>query len=287
MRKFVLLFSLLVLVLSACRIESNMKFDINEDGSAVVGIEIGFDDEFLQLIAGQAGGSVDDVLDEMLSGLGGVGGDEVETRKDGDMNFYGTSMDVADLSTWDWESFGEGGAFSDFSYESGDTDKFMATLGSGLGEGQLGDLGDFGIDPSALTGDIISANLMVKMPGDVKTSNADEVQSDGTLVWNIPLTGTVTAQAESSDGSSASMWLWIILGILLVVAIVSGILAVVLTKKGSEKAVEDAAAAHKAEAAAAAVTTAPADETSTLEIETTKLDETAPEPPETVKDEEE
>jgi hypothetical protein len=286
MRKFVLLFSLLVLVLSACRIESNINFDINEDGSAVLGIELGIDDEFLDLLAGQSGGSVDDVLDDMLSGLGGLGGDDVETRKDGDMNFYGTSTEIDDLSTWDWESFGQGAAFSDFSYESGDTDTFMATLGAGLGEDELGDFGDLGLDPSALTGDIFSANLMVKMPGDVKTSNADEVRSDGTLVWNIPLTGAITAQAESSAGSSfGSMWLWIILGTLLVVAIVSGILAIVLGKKSSEKAVADAAAAHEAETAAAAAAT-PADETATLEIEQTQADD-APEPTEPVKDEEE
>jgi hypothetical protein len=272
MRKFVLLFSMLVLVLSACRIESNMKFDINEDGSAVVGIEIGIDDEFLQLIAGQAGGSVDDVLDEMLSGLGGLNGTEVETRKDGDMNYYGTSMQIDDLETWDWQSFGQGGAFSDFSYESGDVDRFMATVGAGIGEDQLGDLGDFGLDPSALTGDLFSANLMVKMPGDVKSSNADEVHSDGTLVWNIPLTGTITAQAESAEGSSGSMWLWFVLGALLLVAIASGIAAIILGRKSSEKAVEDAAAAHKADATATAAI-APAD-AATLEIETTTLDET-------------
>ena len=99
MRKFVLLFSLLILVLSACRIESNVVFDINDDGSAEVGLEIGIDDEFLDLMASQAGGSVDDFLDEMLADLGGIGGADVETRTEGDMNYYGTSMSVADLST--------------------------------------------------------------------------------------------------------------------------------------------------------------------------------------------
>lgn len=280
MRKFVLLFSLLVLVLSACRIESNVVFDINDDGSAEVGLEIGIDDEFLELMASQAGGSVDDFLDEMLADLGGIGGADVETRTEGDMNYYGTSMAVADLSTWDWESFGEGSAFQEFSYQAGDTNKFKATLGSGLGD-SAGDLGDLGLDPSALTGDIFSANLIVAMPGEVTTSNADEVRSDGTLVWNIPLTGSITAEAESSDGGSGSMWLWIILGILLLVAIVSGILAIVLTKKGSQQAVEDAAAAHQAELAAAA------DETATIEIATTEIADTPPDSTDRSKDEEE
>lgn len=270
MRKYVLLFSILVLVLSACRIESNMIFDINEDGSAVVGLELGIDDEFLQVIGSQGGGNPDDFLDEIFSDLGGIGGADVETRKDGDMNYYTTTTQVDDLSTWDWQDFGEGGAFTDFSYQSGDVNRFMATVDAGLGDDGFGDFGDLGFDPSALTGDIFSANLIVTMPGSVDSSNADEVRSDGALVWNIPLTGAVTAQAESSEGGSGSTWLWIVLGILLLVAIISGILAVVLTKKGSEKAVEEAAAAHKAEAAAAA------DETATMEIETSPLDEDAP-----------
>ena len=77
------------------------------------------------------------------------------------------------------------------------------------------------------------------------------------------------------------MWLWIILGTLLVVAIVSGILAIVLTKKGSQKAVEDAAAAHQAELAAAS------DETATIEIATTEIADTTADSTDTPKDEEE
>lgn len=265
MRKFVLLFSLLVLVLSACRIESNLVFDINEDGSAAVGVEIGLDDEFKELIGSQAGESVDDFLDDIFSEVGDAA--DIETRQDGDMTYYRMVTDVDDLSTWDWEAFGEGSAFSEFSYESGDTNKFMATV-AGIADNDLGDFGDLGFDPSSLTGDIFSANLMVHMPGDVKTSNADEVQSDGTLVWNIPLGESVTAQAESSEGSSGSMWLWIVLGALLLVAIVAGIAAVLLTKKGSQKAVDDAAAAHQAQAA-----TVPADETATMELAATDPDE--------------
>ena len=46
MRKYLLIFAMLALVLTACRIESNVNLDIEEDGSAVVLVEIGMDEEF-------------------------------------------------------------------------------------------------------------------------------------------------------------------------------------------------------------------------------------------------
>ncbi len=277
MRKFVLLFSLLVVVLSACRIESNMVFDINDDGSADVGVEIGLDDEFSNLISSQSGGSVDDFIEEIFSEIGDAAG--IETRQEGDMTYFRRVTQVEDLSTWEWESSEGGWAFSDFSYESGDTNKFQATV-TGVADA---DLGDFGFDPSALTGDFFKVNLIVKMPGEVKTSNADEVR-DGALVWNIPLGGSITAQAESSEGSSGSTWLWIILGVLLLIAIASGIAAIILTKKGSEKAVNDAAAAHQAETAAAAALAA---DTATLEIDTTDVAASSASSEDTKREEEE
>ena len=45
MRKYVLIFTMLAIVLTACRIETNVNLDINEDGSAAVLVEVGFDDE--------------------------------------------------------------------------------------------------------------------------------------------------------------------------------------------------------------------------------------------------
>ena len=42
MRTYVLAFFGLALLLSACRIESNIILDINQDGSATVGAEVGF-----------------------------------------------------------------------------------------------------------------------------------------------------------------------------------------------------------------------------------------------------
>lgn len=258
MRKTVLLFALLVVVLTGCRLESNMVFDINEDGSAIVGLEIGIDDEFKDLIESQAGGSVDDMLGEMF---GEIDGTEDPVRVEGDMTYYRTSIEVADLATWDWESFGGDGSFSEFSYEHTPTSaKFKASIAS-VDTGDVG--GDFGFDPSTITGDIISANLIVSMPGEVTTSNADEVRSDGTLVWNIPLGGSVTAMAESSAGSSGSFWIWVIIGLVLLAAIVAGVIAIMMGRKGERTTVEKAAAAHQAGLAAT-----PSSTTETLEMDT-------------------
>ena len=85
MRKYLIIFALLSIALSACRVESNIILDINKDGSATVGAEVGFDQEFRNLIE-QSGGSPDDIL----SDLPDFGGQDVQPiqRTEGDMTFY-------------------------------------------------------------------------------------------------------------------------------------------------------------------------------------------------------
>ena len=143
MRKYVLAFLGLALLLTACRIESNIILDINEDGSATVGAEVGFDEEMLDLMS-QGGGDPSDLLDE-LPDLGGDGVEPIQ-RTEGDMTFYGASMHVNDLSTYDFDGF-QGESFSEFVYEFDDN---SATLAAKVDATGIGDLGgdDLPIDPS-------------------------------------------------------------------------------------------------------------------------------------------
>jgi hypothetical protein len=240
MRKYVLAFFGLALLLSACRIESNIIINIDEDGSATVGAEVGFDEEMLDLVS-QSGGDPSDILGD-LPDLGGTNVEPIE-RVEGDMTYYGVTTDIENLSTYDFDGF-EGEAFSEFSYEFDDKSATLSAKVDATGIGDLGG-GDLPIDPAEITGDIFSARVLVTMPGTVDQHNADEVMGDGTLVWNLPLAGSKDIFATSSFGTSGFNWIWFLVGGILLVGVVAAVAAVMTSRKDSEKAVADAAAAHQ------------------------------------------
>jgi hypothetical protein len=241
MRKYILIFGLLTLVLSACRIESNITIDINDDGSAEVIFEVGIDDEFLELMSDN-GADLGDLVGDLGSLPGGDG--EVSTRKEGDMNYTAVTAEVDDLSSWDATTVGDSG-FASFNYAFDEEKASLAATIEGQGEGDLG--GDFGIDPSIITGEIFSAEIVVRMPGTVTQHNADEVR-DGALVWDLPLSGSLDIFAESELGSSGSSMIWIVVAVVGLLGVLAAVAAVVVTRKESEKAVAAAVAAHEAAA---------------------------------------
>jgi hypothetical protein len=240
MRKYVLAFFGLALLLSACRIESNIILDINEDGSATVGVEVGFDEEIRDLMS-QGGGDPSDLLSELPD----LGGEDVEPieRVEGDMTFYGAETSVENLETYDFGGL-QGESFSEFVYEFDDN---SATLAATVDATGIGDLGgdDLPIDPAQITADIFAARVVITMPGTVTEHNADEVSGDGTLIWNLPLAGSKDIFATSTFGSTTPSWIWFLVGGILIVGIIAAVAAVMTSRKDSEKAVAQAAAAHE------------------------------------------
>lgn len=246
-RKYTLIFIVLALMLTACRIESNIGLDIEEDGSAILTAEIGFDDEFLALMGSQGGFTEDDLLADLISGTDG----EFTERREGDMNYFAATTEIDDLTTWDGEVDTAGFSSFDFSVDD-DGARLDATLVSD----DTGDLGgDFGFDPSAITDDFISANLIIRMPGSVTSHNADEVR-DGALVWNLGLTGSTEVTAESSFGGSDVPWLVILLIVALIAALVGAVVALIVSRKNNERqiaAIQAAKASQTDSPGAAAV----------------------------------
>jgi len=240
MRKYVLAFFGLALLLSACRIESNIILDINEDGSATVGAEVGFDEEMLDIMS-QSGGDPSDLLSD-LPDLGGEGVEPIQ-RVEGDMTFYGVTTTVEDLSTYQFDGL-QGESFYEFSYESDDD---SATLAASVDATGFGDLagGDLPIDPTDITAEIFAARVVVSMPGTVTEHNADEVSTDGTLIWNLPLSGSKDIFATSTFGNTTPSWIWFIVGGILIVGIIAAVAAVMKSRSDSQKAVATAAAAHE------------------------------------------
>ncbi len=243
MRKFLFIFMFAALALAACRAESNVILDINEDGSATIGVEIGFDQEMEDLLS-QSGSDPADLFAQ--GPPPGAESFEPYTRTEGDMTFYGFNNEVDDLASYTFSDLGQE-LFSDFANFSYVSDGDTATLTASLTSADIGGgLGDLPIDPSDITGDIFSANLIVSMPGTVVEHNADEVRSDGALIWNIPLAGSVDATATSDLGSGSPTWIWWVLIGVLAVGIIAGATATIVSRKESKKAVDTAVAAHAA-----------------------------------------
>ena len=247
MKRLVLLFAGIALLTVACKAEVNVLVDINDDRSGTLAFEFGLDDELRGLLE-SSGGSADDLFGELDLGVAAEGGTVTE-RTDGDMTFTGATQDFDDISDVIQDLVGEtaGDAmFSDFSFVM--DDESAAFAATATGEEQ--DLGDLGLDPAALTGDVFSANFILGMPGNVVEHNADEVLSDGRLKWALPiLGGTKTLEAKSDFGGSSLWWLWIVLGVVLVVGVIAIVAAVTLGRRQEKQAVADAAAQYPQSAA--------------------------------------
>ncbi len=246
MRKslMVLVLAAAALVLAACRAEVNMALTVEEDGSGVVVVEFGFDEEFRELMS-STGGDPDDLFGDLESDFPEG---EVTTREEGDMTFQGVEVAFDDINEITDEFAGTSadliGGFGDsFSFVLDDTSAvFDATL-----SGQELDLGgEVPFDVSEFTGgDFFSASFILAMPGTVTAHNADEILPDGRLRWDLPiLGGTLEMHAESEFGGGGVPWLWLILGIVLVIGVGAMIAAVVLGRRQEREAVSAAAAAY-------------------------------------------
>ncbi len=240
----ILLAATAALLVVSCRAEVNIALDVEEDGSGTVAFELGTDEEFREFMT-SFGADPEDLFGELESGLGDAEGTAIE-REDGDMSFKGVEVefdDVDQISSVLGGAAGDFGGFDTFTFEVTDTGAvFDATL-SAPEQDPGDDLGGF--DPSLLTDDVFSANFILEMPGNVTSHNADTVLPDGRLAWALPLLGgTVDFHAESDFGGSGFPWLWVILGIALLVGIIAVIAAVILGRRQQRQAVDDAADAY-------------------------------------------
>ena len=241
MKRLVLLVVGIALLTVACRAEINVLVDIEEDRSGTIAFEFGLDEEFRELIE-SSGGTTDDVFGEFDLGMEGG---TVTERTEGDMVYTGATQDFDDISEVMADLIGDTsdeGMFTEFSFVMDDETAALSATASQSTE----DLGDIPFDPSEITDDVFSANFILGMPGTVVEHNADEVLSDGRLLWSLPiLGGTKTFIAKSEFGGGSSLgWLWILLGVVLIVGVAAIIAAVVLGKRQEKQAVTDAASQY-------------------------------------------
>jgi flagellar biosynthesis/type III secretory pathway M-ring protein FliF/YscJ len=94
------------------------------------------------------------------------------------------------------------------------------------------------------------------------------------------LGGDKDIYAKSEFGSSSLWWLWIVLGVVLIVGVAAVIAAIVLGKRQSKQAVSDAAAQYPQPAVAPTADSDPASEPDQIESGTADDTEAAEDPAE-------
>lgn len=203
MRKMWPVLAALVVLTSACRLETNLIMNVNDDGSGTLTTELGLDQEMQDALASFGGGG-----DDFLSGLEFGDATPTETRTEGDMTYYGATQDFASIDELrDFlDSNQDQADFEEFRLEVDESGaRLVARTGPLDAQGGLDD-GSLPFDPSTITDDFFSANIFAKLPGNVTTHNADEVMADGSLRWSISLTDPIDIQAESSFGGGGVPW---------------------------------------------------------------------------------
>ena len=204
MRRLIVLASLLALVATACKLETNFGAVINADGSGTIIAEIGFDDEAAELFL--EGGDPFDGNE-----LADAPGARTREERRGDLTFYIVEIDVDDITNAEQQLIdSENSLLSNL--EITVTDNLVTVSGSASADDSLG--GDAeGFDPGVIE-DSISASVYFTMPGSIGSHNADR-RDGNTLFWDISvLGGTLNIQAESdptgtpASGSSDGFPVW-------------------------------------------------------------------------------
>lgn len=208
----------LALLTVACRAEVNVVVEVEEDGSGIYAAEVGLDDELQELFA-NFGAESNDFLGNFDLDLPETS--ETSERVEGDMTYFVTTFTFDTVEELDAviesASAEAGNRFENFSLtvdDKGavlDAEIVVPDVTEGLSQAE-----GLGLDPTQLTDEFFSVNVIVGMPGNVEESNADRTLPDGRLQWALPLTGgKVDMYAVSSTGSSGFPW-WI-LGVLVLI----------------------------------------------------------------------
>ncbi|MDJ0952941.1 MAG: hypothetical protein QNJ81_04620 [Acidimicrobiia bacterium] len=247
MKRYIPLFALLALVLSACTIRLDVGLTVNENETGTFSLFMGFDQEMQDLIAQGGGGDFD--LTEDLSDVP-EGWTAVEVSEDG---FDGVRIATDYDSFEDLEAklaeLGDGtdgvgtDLLSDFGL-SRDGDEFRFEVdASGVDEGLSGALGESGgedllegVDPSVILGDLFEVRFNLTMPGSITEHNADSVNGN-TLTWELEFAEegqTLMAVSTVGGGSSALL----IAGIAVAAVAVIGAGVAIARRRKGDAAVE-------------------------------------------------
>lgn len=253
MKRYIPLFAVLVLLLSACTIRFDVGIDVEADESGTFALFIGFDEQFQQLME-EGGGEGFDLTEGLAETPEGWSAEEV--IEDG---FEGVriSTGFADfdelnqkLDELNQEQGGGAGTdfLSDFSLtRDGDTFRFQADV-SGIDEQLTGAVGESagddlmsGLDPATLFEDLFEIRFRLSLPGTIESHNADSVNGNE-LIWNVDIADegtTYEAVSTTKAGAISLILIAAIVAILIVIAL--GVVAMQRRKKQTSIDAIDAA----------------------------------------------
>ncbi len=203
MRRIVLL-AVIMLLLSACKVKVEQGFELNADGSGEAAMIVGFDQEAQDMLASSVPAGVDPI--EGMTSDAPPGWKSEEWSQGGFKGFrVSTGFDdlVALQTLVDTTFTGDDGMFESFSIvESGGGFRLDGVLsGESLEQSFDGSDDIFAGAAEDMMGSFFEASIVIKMPGEVVSHNADEARSDGTLIWNVGVTdGGRAIRAESQPG---------------------------------------------------------------------------------------
>ncbi len=235
MRRMVLATALLALVAVSCKAEINLAVDLQADGSGTLVVETGFDEEFREFAFQGTDPEEEIFADNALADLEGA---EFSTYEEGEFTFYAITTPFDSVETLEGELLGAAGdeapvdtidvtVTDDEVRVSAQTAEAADALVSGE------DLEGFDLD---ILADTIAVHFRITMPGEVTSHNATRVLDDGTLEWDIPLTGAgLDIQAVSdpnAGGGGGGVPAWLV-GAAAVLLVAGGGVYAMRRRKGS------------------------------------------------------
>jgi LPXTG-motif cell wall-anchored protein len=280
-RKKLSLLILLLAVLTAGCVQADLKLDVKDDGSGTYSAVIAVNADLFKSLGGlsaldpdAAGSSKStDVCQQMIDGAkeDNPSGTKVEPYKNGD--FCGVKISAP------FDNIEDGVTLLNSGSSSGGTSLEDVTLEK-QGNGWVFDAEWNPDDASGSTGGLDSATtkqflqgfsfvIRIKLPGGQVEQNADLIEGDGTMVWNLEPTADRTLNARTDanapvikskvqtdagkalnsgsgsgsgassgdDGGGSKTWIFVVIGLVVIAAIA----AFVLMKRNKTKAVPPAA----------------------------------------------
>ncbi len=210
MRRMMLAAALLALVAVACKAELAVVVDLEADGSGTLELISGFDEEFIQLVFQGADPAEAVFQDNDFAELEDA---EFDTYEEGEFSYYRITVPFTEP-----EEVLQAAA-DDMPIEAIDVtvtdDEVRVSAQTDQGLGDLAGSDDLGAFSPDVLADTISLNVRLRMPGEVTSHNADRVLDDGTLEWDIPLTGEgldIQAVSDPTAGEGGGLPIGLAIG---------------------------------------------------------------------------
>lgn len=236
-RKLIAAVAVLGVLTAGCELRADLRLDLNADESGQISLLLGLDEEFQSLVE-----LSDEPIEDSLFGadnpFGELPGAEQRTYTEGDFTYYEASLPFDDLNALALIGEDADNLVDQFGVTF-DEETARVSGNLDLGEVTGGDLADdqlAGIATDAIA-EFFDINVQVAMPGDVISHNADRVLDDGSLEWDIPLSGEVStlsivAESDLTAGSGGFPTLIA----LIVLAFVGGFIFIVMRSRQSSAA---------------------------------------------------